>query len=313
MPITLERLVKTASAQDIAAALFVIAQRRYAAEFAKAAADTELAARMEKTALLGMALKVGLGAAKGLLGKTGPAGWRPSIGRAATSLGVGGAATGAVAVGNDNAQYTQGRQLSNPLTWGRGVINDGPSHQQAFDANKGKLDAGIATMKNRMADAAAAGDTARLQKLTGQLSTGQFSNEPWYNPRLGGLNPFAERNMNHYAGGARAVQAGDPARIEQARAVLRDHSAGMADDVRKNLEKQIAETEGRAKINLPWGPGAPVQEAPKQPGAQPGNYVYAQQRPQPLTPTQMRALNANDFRNNSAWEANAQAQTQPRG
>lgn len=313
MPTALERLVKTADARDVTAALFVIAQRRFATEFAKAAADAGLADRMEKTAILGAALKGGLGVGKAMLGKTGPNGWRPSIGRAMTSLGAGGAAAGAVATGDDNAQYTQGRQLSNPLTWGRGIINDGPSHQQAFDANKTKLDAGIASMKNRMADAAAAGDTARLQKLTGQLSTGQFNNEPWYNPRLGGLNPFAERNMNHYAGGARAVQAGDPARIEQARAVLKDHAASLTPEVKAHLEKTIAESEGRAKTNLPWGPPAPVQEAAKQPGAQPGNYVYAQQRPQPLTPVQMRALNANDFRNNSAWEANAQAQTQPRG
>lgn len=220
--------------------------------------------------------QAGLGRKLALLGGFGAAGT------------AGAAGAGTVGYGHlqNDAQDTVGRSF-NPLTW----LNPN-SRQQVFSGNVDRANQMQGGMHNQIASALASGDFDTAQKLQGKMESGQFNDNSWFNPRMGGLNPFASGNAKSYADTARGIQGGDQGRFDAAQKYMTERGNQMPQEAKANLQKQMDELKGRLGTKIPWG-----GESPKPPEAPTTGGAWSHIR-RPLVPGQAQgyAMSPHDYR-----------------
>jgi hypothetical protein len=112
-------------------------------------------------------------------------------------VGLGTAGAGAVGATGYNLHEAAKDQTDwstfNLFTWGKR-----PDASQVFQRNKVMFDAAKKPIHDEAMRRLGNNDFAGYQERINKLRTGDFRTNAWYNPRLGGLNPFAARSGKDY-------------------------------------------------------------------------------------------------------------------
>lgn len=186
-------------------------------------------------------------------------------------------ATGAAGVGavggghlNNAAQGTVGRTM-NPMTWA-----NPQSRQQVFDRSLGQYNEQAGQQHQDITSAYGRGDITEGDKLHGQMATGNFggnNNVFSTNPRLWGLNPFAQGPASQAQAQVKDIQTGDQASYDRMVQYRKANETRMPPEALQKLDEQLAQM--RRRIDTPLGANStgqtPIGKRP--PGSNLGYYT----------------------------------------
>lgn len=219
--------------------------------------------------------------------------WGKILAGGAAALGLGGVAAGHM---RNSALSHPGSSVFNPFTWG-----GGSTKQQAFDYNKHQYDAQSAAANTGIDRAMMRGEDRswgqsgndEADRLQGQLDNRSFDGNSWWNPRLGGLNPFANGTMGQSQSAARGIQDSDRGQLERMRARMAQRSGQMSPDVQRAMDSRMNEMRGRVDQDWTQAPGGST------PNGSPGAPPLFHQRP--VSPQELgHYLNPHDYRQSPA-------------
>jgi len=219
------------------------------ATLAKAAADTMLISRMEKTASVG--LVKGLGAGLKWLGGKQVGGNQYSAMSAAKRIGGTvvapfGATVGAAHLDND-AENTAGTSF-NPLRWFSSSEANRPKPElyqrrvDIYNNNNARYDAATKPLRDEMEKARLAGDTGKYAELEQKLQAGNFRGNTGYNPlnyHFWGLNPWSD-NRDQVSTMRQHMLTQQQAMQSELDGAIRRNSPQPGDaDLRKQLQERL--------------------------------------------------------------------------